>query len=79
MASYTNKIHCKRMYKTQTQIKFIQINLQHSKLATDNLLKIIEEDSTDTLCIQELYTIQNVGLSKKYKFLRQEKEEIRQL
>jgi len=37
------------MYKTQTQIKCIQINLQHSKLATDNLLKIIEEDSTDTL------------------------------
>ena len=69
------------MYKMQTQIKCIQINLQHSKLATDNLLKIVEEDSTDILCIQEPYTIQNkiVGLSKKYKYLRQEMEEIRQL
>jgi len=69
------------MYKMQTQIKCIQINLQHSKLATDNLLKIVEEDSTDILCIQEPYTIQNkiIGLSKKYKYLRQEMEEIRQL
>jgi hypothetical protein len=32
-------------------------------------MKITEEDSTDILCIQEPYTIQNkiVGLSKKYK------------
>jgi hypothetical protein len=65
----TNTIHCNRTYKLQTQVKCIQINLQHSRLATDNLLEIIEEDSTDILCIQEPYTIQNkiVGLSKKYK------------
>jgi len=77
----TNTIHCNRMYKMQTQTKCIQINLQHSRLATDNLMKIIEEDTTDILCIQEPYTIQNkiVGLSKKYRFSHQEKEEIRQL
>jgi len=42
--------------------------LQHSRLATDNLRKIIKEDSTDILCIQEPYTIQNkiAGLSKNH-------------
>jgi hypothetical protein len=38
-------------------------------LATDNLLKITEEEGTDILCIQEPYKIWNkiVGLSKTYK------------
>jgi hypothetical protein len=63
-----NTKHCNRTYKMQTQIKCIQINLQHSRLATDNLYKIIE-DSTGILCIQEPYTIRNktAGLSKNYK------------
>ena len=46
--------------KTDTKsekIKCIQINLQHARLATDNLNKIIEEDSIDILCIQEPYQI----------------------
>jgi exonuclease III len=53
----------------QIQNKCIQINLQCSRLATDSLLKIIEEENIDILCIQEPYTIQNkiAGLSKKYK------------
>jgi hypothetical protein len=44
--------------------------LQNSRLPTDNLRRIIEEDSTGILCIQEPYTIQNkiAGLSKNYKF-----------
>jgi len=52
-----------------------------NKFAADNLLKTNEGDNTDILCIQEPYTIQNkiVGLSKKYKFLHQEKEEIGRL
>jgi hypothetical protein len=43
--------------------------MQYCRHATDNLRKIIEEDGTDILCIQEPYTIQNkiVGLSKNYK------------
>ena len=51
------------------QIKCIRINLQHSRLATDNLRRIIEDDSTGILCIQEPYIIQNKisGLSKNYK------------
>jgi len=53
----------------QTQIKRIQINLQPSRIATDNLMKIIEKDSTDILCIREPYKIQAkmAGQSKKYK------------
>ena len=63
--------HCNGTYKLQTQIKGIQINLQHSRLATDNLRRIIGEDSTGILYIQEPYTIQNKisGLSKIYKDL----------
>jgi hypothetical protein len=35
----------------------MQINLQHSRLATDNLLKIMEEEVTDIVCIQKPYNI----------------------
>jgi len=51
------------------QIKCIQVNLQHSKSATANLMKIIEEDKTDIICIQEPYTFQckAAGILKKYK------------
>ena len=46
----------------------MQINLQHSKVATANLIQITEKESTDILCIQETYTIQNkvVGIPKKF-------------
>jgi hypothetical protein len=37
----------------------MQINLQHSRLATDNLLKILEEEDTDIICIQKPYNIGN--------------------
>ena len=37
----------------------MQINPQHSRLATDNLLKIMEEEDTDIVCIQEPYNIGN--------------------
>jgi len=36
-----------------TQIKFLQINVKHSRVATNNLMKIIDEDGIDVLCIQE--------------------------
>ena len=47
----------------------MQINLQHSKVATANLMQITEEESTDILCIQETYTIQNkvVGIPNKFR------------
>jgi hypothetical protein len=65
----TNTSHSKRMHNTL--IKFLQINLQHSRAATNNLLKTIEEDDIDVICIQEPYVINNkvVGIPRKYKIL----------
>jgi len=48
-----------RLGKLNTQLNCLQINLQHSRLATDNLLKIIEEEDSNILCIQEPYTVGN--------------------
>jgi exonuclease III len=47
----------------------MQINLQHSKVATTNLIQITEKEDTDILCIQEPYTIQNklVRIPKKFR------------
>jgi len=47
----------------------MQINLQHSKVATANLMQITEEGSTDIPCIQEPYTIHNkvVGIPNKFR------------
>jgi len=63
----TNILHCNRMYSTQ--IKFLHINLKHSRVATNNLMKIIDEDGTDVLCIQEPYVIHNkiAGIPRKHK------------
>ena len=65
----TNTMHYNKMHKMQTQMKCTRNNLQHSRIATDNLAKIIEEDGTDILCIQEPYMIQNkvVGIPTIYK------------
>jgi len=41
----------------KTRLKCMHIKLQHSRLATANLLKIIEEKDTDVICIQEPYNI----------------------
>ena len=53
---------------TQTNIKCLQINLQHSRAATANLIKIVTEDEIDIIFIQEPYTIQGkvIGIPTKY-------------
>ena len=53
----------------ETQLRCLQLNLQYSRLATDNLSKIIEGKNTDVLCIQEPYEIWNqlAGLSRRLK------------
>ena len=55
--------------KKKKRLSCIQINIQHSRLATDNLLKLIKENDTDIICIQEPYVIGNkiVGLPQYYK------------
>jgi hypothetical protein len=64
-----NIAHSTRLQNTL--IKFLQINLQHSRAATNNLVKTIEEDGIDILCIQEPHVINNkiIGIPKKYKVL----------
>ena len=61
----------------QPQIKCIQVNVKHSKAATANLMKIIEEDKTDIICIQEPYTFQHkaAGILKNTKPLLQAMED----
>ena len=44
---------------TKKQIRCIQINLKHSRVATDTLLKQIEQDGIDVALIQEPYSISN--------------------
>jgi hypothetical protein len=41
------------------QINCNQINLQHSRVATDNLMQILAQENTDMVKIQELYLYQN--------------------
>jgi len=48
---------------------YMLINLQHSKVATTNLMQITEEECTNIFCIQEPYKIQNqvVGIPNNYR------------
>ena len=40
----------------------------HSRVATSNLLKIVDEDGTDVVCIQEPYVINKIaGIPRKHK------------
>ena len=50
-------------------MRCIQINLQHSKAATNNLLKTTVTDETDIIFIQEPYLYQNkpASIGKKYR------------
>jgi hypothetical protein len=50
-----NKIHDNlrnRLGNTTKRLKCLQINLQHSRLATDNLVKIMDEEDVDVVSIQ---------------------------
>jgi len=50
-------------------IRCMQINLQHSRVVTDNLMNIIQQDHTDIVFIQELYLFQNktTGITRTYR------------
>jgi urate oxidase len=45
--TYTNTVTRNTQDKPYTYIKFFQLNLQHSRVATDNLVKPIAEQGTD--------------------------------
>ena len=61
--------HTQQTRQPTTYIKFFQLKLQHSIVATDNLVKLIAEQGTDIRLLQEPYTIQNkiVGIPKWHK------------
>jgi len=50
------------MSKLKTRLKCLQINLQHSWTATNNLTKIINEEGTDIVFIQEPYNISKIAV-----------------
>ena len=43
----------------QNSIRCMQINLQHSRVATDNLMNLIQQDHIDIVFVQEPYLFQN--------------------
>ena len=58
-----------------------KLKLQNSRLATETLRQIIEEEHTDNFFIQEPNTIRSeiAGLTKKLKKLHQKKESVGRL
>jgi hypothetical protein len=58
-----------RNIKLQAPIRCMHINLQHSRVATDNIMKLIEHDNSDMIFIQEPYLHQNrmAGLIKSHR------------
>jgi hypothetical protein len=50
-----NTTHGNTKGALNTRLSCMQINLQHARPATDNLLKIMDEEKTDIICIQEPY------------------------
>ena len=56
-------------FKTQSQTRCLQINLQLSRSATFNLMKVIEKEEPDLIFVQEPYEYQNkpVGIEQKYR------------
>ena len=69
----------KTTHAQQTGIKCTQVNLQHSRVATANLMKAVAEDETDIIFIQEPNTIQGkvIGISTKYRIFTSGKERCR--
>ena len=69
----TNKYIKSRTIKNNTKlqsiIKCYQINLQHSKTGTENLMQLIEKEGIDVAFIQEPYTTHNrgAGITKRYR------------
>jgi hypothetical protein len=45
--------------RPQASIRCMQINLQHSRTATDNIMKLTEQGNSDIIFIQEPYLYQN--------------------
>jgi exonuclease III len=55
--------------RINTPIRCIQINPQHSRIATDNLMKLVEKEKPDIIFIQELYLSKSkmTGITRTYR------------
>ena len=55
--------------RKQRQIKIMQINLQHSRTATDTTMKLTKQEHTDILLVQEPYQIRHklTGFTRSYR------------
>ena len=49
----------RRKINNQEIIRFMQTNLQHSRVATDSLMNLIKQDHTGIVFVQEPYLLQN--------------------
>ena len=65
--------------RNKNQTRCIQINLQHSRAATDSLMKQIEDNQIDVAFIQEPYTYNNkvIGIAKKFRTFNNGKDRCR--
>ena len=68
----TAKAKIKRTRTTknqQTPIRCMQVNLQHARVATDNLMNLIQQEPTDIVFVQEPYIIQNktAGITRSHR------------
>ena len=57
------------MENTKVELKCAQINMQHSKGATANLMKYAEDNKVNIICIQEPYIHQGraAGIDSNYR------------
>ena len=64
-----NHPHTQNMDATKAELKCAQINLQHSRGATANLMKYTVDNEVDIICIHEPYIYQGrmAGIDSKYK------------
>ena len=56
------------MDNTIIEVKCVQINLQHSRGATANLIKYAADNKVDIICIQEPYIYQRSAAGLDYKY-----------
>jgi len=65
--------------RQKTKLKCYQINLQHSRAATDNLMQIMNTENIDIAFIQEPYVYLNRinGIKRGYRIYAYGEEKIR--
>lgn len=68
-SSNSNNVPSNDIRNPRHHIKCIQVNLQHSRAATDNLMEFVVQHNIDVIFLQEPYCLNNkiVGIGRKYR------------